>query len=181
MEVLVVLLIMTGLVLVLLPAVHNKYAADGPLGEMVPITAPKEENRITHPSGFSIIAPPNWLEKDMGSEYVWIRLAPRQYGARRVLSTLTISREGPLDPTGVPKGFKKVTFQGFRAYERMVVMREYLFDDPAISDYDLYVDRDGEGWHVNYSLSTTMTELPEIMREYINTIRFPPNAKKEPE
>lgn len=178
-EWLVVVLIMTSLVLFLLPAVHNKHAADGPLGEMIPVTAPKEENRITHSSGFSIIAPPSWLKKDMGPDQIWIRIYPRGYGAARILSALTVSLEHPLHPEKGPKGFQQIEFQGFRAYEKMDVTREYLFDDPAISEYDLYIDRDGEGWHIHLFVSTTMTELPEMMREYLNTIRFPPKVDQE--
>ncbi|QDV16266.1 hypothetical protein Pan153_08930 [Gimesia panareensis] len=180
-EFLVVISIITFLILLLHPAIQDRDAEGRPLGKMIPETAPNEENRIKHPSGFSIIAPPNWLKRDMGPDQFWITIYPRPRGASRKLSALTISREGPLNPNRVPKGYKKVTFQGFPAYERIVVTRKYLFDDPPISDYDLYIDRDGEGWHVNFSLLTSMTELPEIMREYINTIRFPPKAAEEAE
>lgn len=77
--------------------------------------------------------------------------------------------------------FKCVKFQEFPAYERMVIVRKDSFDDPARSDYELYINRHGEWWNVHFLISEEMTELPAMMRKYINMIRFPPKAVEEAE
>lgn len=62
----------------------------------------------------------------------------------------------------------------------MVITGKSSFDDPARSDYDLFINRDDEWWLVRFEVAKEMTELPEIMREYINTIRFPPKVNEGP-
>jgi len=69
--------------------------------------------------------------------------------------------------------FTRFTFQHYFAYEKMQIKRKATFDDPAISSYDLYVDRDGTWWHVNFFVAEEMTVLPTAIRQYINTVSFP--------
>lgn len=69
-------------------------------------------------------------------------------------------------------GFTHVTFQGSEAYERMVVERKRGFDDPAWSVYTMYFQRGGEWWYVRYGLADECTELPPMVRQYIETFRW---------
>lgn len=183
-ELLVVVLINVALIALLVPAVQQARNPDGPHGKLIPVTAPLEENRVSHGSGISFISPPNWVEvRDMGPETSWLRNTPRGMGRTR--AALTISKVGAYNDADIPpdqkklKEIKQIRFQGYPAYERMINTRKEALDNPYISAYDLYVDRDGEWWHVEYWLSDTLTELPEIMREYINAIRFPPKVDAE--
>lgn len=149
---------------------------------MIPVTAPREENRFTYPARPSIILPPNWEIKH-GKEWakfhsllIWPRC-----GLRRRPSYLSIWIDSSPHENEDLSEFKQVNIQGFPAYERLIVTSKGSFDDPAQSIYDLYIDRDGEWWHVSFMVSDEIIKLPPIMREYINTIRFPPKANEESE
>lgn len=174
-EFLVVVLINVMLIALLYPAVQQTHDPNGPPGKMIPETLPDEENRFTFPGRPSIIVPPNWeirhdkYQAEFHSLLIWPRC-----GGRRRPSSLLIWKETPPPDIEDLSLFKNTKFQGFPAYERMVITREDSFDDPATSEYDLYINRDGEWWHVNFLISDEMTALPAMMREYINTLQFPP-------
>lgn len=187
MEFLVIIFINVILIALLYPAIKPPNP-DGPVGKMIPVTTPDEKNRVAHASGISFIPPPNWEQiRDLGPEKHWLRIAPRGSSKRRDLAVLIIGKVGAynhedrLPDRNDLEQFKCVKFQGFPAYERMVVVRKDSFDDPARSDYELYINRHGEWWNVHFLISEEMTELPAMMRKYINMIRFPPKAVEEAE
>jgi hypothetical protein len=63
-------------------------------------------------------------------------------------------------------------FLGQEAFERMSVVRKDSFDDPAWSEYILYA-RHGERWYeVRYGIAEERTELPGMIRRYLNTLRW---------
>ncbi len=176
-----ILFIIVMLIAVLVPAVLQKRNPNGPHGKMIPVTAPREENRFTYPARPSIILPPNWEIKHgkEWAEFHSLRIWPR-WGSGRLPSYLNIwIISQPPENEDLSK-FKRIKFQGFPAYERMVITGKSSFDDPARSDYDLFINRDDEWWLVRFEVAKEMTELPEIMREYINTIRFPPKVNEGP-
>lgn len=176
-ELLVVILINVILIVLVYSAVEQVRDPNGPHGKMIPVSPPNEKNRFTYPARPSIILPPNWEirhDKD-DAEFHSLLIWPR-CGMRRRPSFLPIGIETPPPEKEDLSKYKQVKFKGFPAYERMVITREDSFDDPARSDYVLYINRDGEWWHVSFLVSDEMTELPAMMRQYINTIRFPPKA-----
>lgn len=183
-EWLVIFFIIAVLFALIYPVIQE-FKKDGPYGKLIPESAPREENRVTHASGISFIPPPNWVRiRDLGPETPWIYNTPRGRGRSR--AALTISKVG-FDNEGRPpdqkelQKYKQIKFQGYPAYERMINTRDEALDNPYISVYDLYVDRDGEWWHVEYWVAGTLTKFPAMVREYINAIRFPPKVDEEKE
>ncbi|QDT26660.1 hypothetical protein Enr10x_19700 [Gimesia panareensis] len=185
-ELLVIVLINVILIALLYPAVQQARDPNGPPGKMIPDILPDEKNRFSYPARPSIILPPNWEirhgkeEPEFHSLLIWPRC-----GMRRRPSSLSIWINSPPPENEDLSKFKRVKFQGFPAYERMVISRKDSFDDPARSDYDLYINRDGEWWHISFLVSDEMTALPAMMRKYINSICFPPEvavgAEQSPE
>ena len=183
-ELLVVVLISVALIALLYPAVQQarNSMGPGPHGELIPVTAPREENRINHPSGLSIIAPPNWKNRwEMLADNPEINISARRSTRRHDHSEITILGNQSAPDKEELLDYTKLEIQGFPAYEKMVIEQKYSFDDGAWSIYELYIDRDDVWWHVSFSVAKEMTELPPMMREYINTIRFPPKADEENE
>lgn len=179
-ELLVVVLINVVLIALLVPAVQQARGPAGPHGKKIPDSAPQEENRINHPSGLSIIAPPNWKNRwEMVTEAPEICINPHGSMRRRDHSQILIWRNQSLPEKDELPSFKHIEFQGFSAYEKMEIKREDSFDDPAHSVYELYIDRDGVVWNIVFSVSEEITHLPAIMRKYIDTIRFPPKVDAE--
>ncbi|QDT26661.1 hypothetical protein Enr10x_19710 [Gimesia panareensis] len=181
-EFLVIIFIIIILIALLYPAIQPPNS-DGPLGKLIPVTAPDEKNRVTHTSGISFIPPPDWVQiRDLGPDNPWLRITPRGSRKGRDRAVLMIGRVGDYnqedrlpDQTEL-KQFKQFQFQGYPAYERVIHVREPAFDNADVTLYDQYHDRDGEWWHVSYSVVEDLDELPEMMREYINAIRFPPKV-----
>ena len=64
------------------------------------------------------------------------------------------------------------TFQGESAWEYCRVTKKYTFDDGARSEYDLYFERDQVWWNVHFLVADTMKELPESIRQYLDSIRL---------
>ncbi|QDU50436.1 hypothetical protein [Gimesia panareensis] len=186
-EFLVIIFIIIILIVLLYPAIQPPNP-DGPVGKLIPVTAPDENNRVTHASGISFIPPPNWSHiRDLGPDNPWLRITPRGSSKERDRAVLMIGKVGDYnqedrlpDQTEL-KHFKQLQFQGYPAYERVIHVREPAFDNADVTLYDQYHDRDGEWWHVSFLVSEVMTELPEIMREYFDTIRFPPKVDEEAE
>ncbi|WP_417384093.1 type II secretion system protein [Gimesia sp.] len=173
-EILVVVLVIMGLSALVLPVVRRSRNPKGPHGRMIPVVAPNEQNRVAHPTGLSIIAPLNWDQSQTSVVHDPIlSISPRGTPGRRVKSLLYISKHN-IPPEEELVHYSKLKFQNYPAYEKMAITREYMFDDGAQSEYDLYINRDGEWWHVNFLISDEMTALPAMMREYINTLQFPP-------
>lgn len=159
---------------------HSK----GPVGRKVPLTSPNEENRISHPSGLSFVAPPNWdsnLIMEFNQEVPRLSVAPRVGLALRYQrANFGCRLIGPPQEKQF-SDWSKVQFQGFPAYERMVIIRKDSFDAPACSVYDLRVNREGQWWRISYEIADETTTLPPVMREYFDAIRFPPKVDEEAE
>lgn len=159
--------------------IKDFWNSKGPAGKTIPVTSPREENRFFHPLGLSFIAPPNWdsnLIMEYHQEVPWLSVAPRD----RLFTRFQRASFGCklIDPpqTEQLSEYVRVKFQGFPAYERMYVWRQDSFDAPASSVYYLLVDRNGQWWQIYYEIADETITLPPIMREYFDTIRFPPKA-----
>lgn len=183
---LIVVGIVGGLFALLYPAVKSARERPGrflpgPNGELIPVAAPQEANRIVHASGLSIIAPENWEQiGENGPDVPFLWVAARVQGARRLTSYITIEKqEQPSD--AILSGTALVTFQGYSAYEKMEVEREDTFDDPASSRYSLYVDVAGEWWLIEFVVADKLRTLPHQIKAYIDSITLPAVAKQQPD
>lgn len=173
-EIVVVLAIIGGLFALFYPMIQSARNPKEPNGQIIPSDPPKESNRITHASGLSIVAPVNWDQvRENGSNVPFLCIAARGRPGTRLNSIITISIANPSPDESKLKTFNKVEFQQRPAHEKIQVLREWTFDDPAQSSYDLYLNRDGKWWHINFFVAQKLTELPPDIRRYINTVAFP--------
>jgi hypothetical protein len=164
----VVAAILAALVLFLLPAIRNVEKPDGPAGEMIPRDPPHEAHRVHLAPDFSMVLPKNWVVK-MAGPPGGLRAFIHPRALHRRPASLTISDcEDPPDLSEM----QPVQFQGAPAFERMRVVRHNTFDDPPRSEYELHFDRGGRWWSVTYSLQREATELPPMIRQYIETLRW---------
>ena len=140
----------------------------GPAGRAIPAFVPDESRRVVNPDGYSIVLPPRWRcvtnTSDLG-----IFLCPESPIAARSTATMTLFqlRERPS-----VYGFTETRFRQFVAWERMDVVRESTFDDPAISDYILLINHENGWLRFEYSIAKSRTELPGQIGSYIDTIRL---------
>jgi hypothetical protein len=100
-------------------------------------------------------------------------VAARGAPGRRLKSIITVYVPDPPPDEHKLAPFTQIQFQQHAANEQMQVLRKDTFDDPATSSYDLYVDRDGVWWCVNFLVAEEMTVLSPNIRQYINTVVFP--------
>lgn len=142
----------------------------GPVGRPIPEGAPDESRRIHHPAGFSIIAPPDWDARTDGPLF----LAPRQPGrpARRHKALISVMDIGHSQPSQLVEDLRVVEYLGQTAYEKMSVVRKDTFDDPAWSEYILFVRHGGSWYMVTYGIAEERTELPDVVRRYLDTLRW---------
>lgn len=169
-EWLVVLAIPIFLALILYPAVQKARNPKGPPGKRIPTELPVEANRVRHPAGLSIIAPPNWDQmRELVPDEPALFIAARGMPGRRLTSLISIERCDQPELAG----FKQIEFRGDTAFEQTTIDRHDTFDDPASSHYDLYIDRGDQWWHVTFRTAAEMQELPPAIRAYIETIEFP--------
>jgi hypothetical protein len=148
----------------LLPAVWN---AERGLGRAIPEEPPEEYRRVYHPAGFSIVAPRNWeacVRSDLG-------LYPMSTRAGRSKAWIKVQHVGWSPPPDL-KAMRVVKFLGQEAYETMSVVREDSFDDPAWSEYRMYFQHEGRWYEIEYGVAEERTELPPIVRSYLNTLRW---------
>lgn len=159
----------------------NTWNPKGPSGKMIPVTSPREENRIFHPLGLSFIAPPNWdsnLIMRYHQDVPRLSVAPRnRLKIRYQRANFNCMQINQPEQEELSKS-QQVQFQGFPAFERMYVWRKDSFDAPPCSIYCLLVNRKGQWWRITYEIGKETTTLPSIMREYFDTIRFPPLSKE---
>lgn len=183
-EYFIVVSIVGGLFALLYPAVKSARErpgrfSPGPSGELIPVAAPQEANRIVHASGLSIIVPENWEQiRDHGPDVPFLWVAARVQGFRRLTAWITIEKQEHLSEA-ILSGTARVTFQGYPAYERMEVEREDTFDDPASSRYSLYVDVAGEWWLIEFVVADEIRTLPHQIKAYIDSIILPAVAKQQ--
>lgn len=169
----VVAIIVTLLVVLVVPAVHQTRNPDGPHGRMIPSATPIESRRVRNAAGLSIVLPENWeLKQDgiPGAERM-LFIYPRGTPGRRLTALLQIQ---PLRDVSIAdlSRFNAIIFQGSQAYERMVVERQDTFDDPAWSRYTMYFQRGEQWWVVEYGIALECDALPDMIRRYIDTIRW---------
>lgn len=154
-----------------LPALRSVLPKGGPPGKAIPDEPPSEDLRVTTPSGLSIVLPRNWVVRTM-SDFEWVIVATPRTGSRRAKAAFEIYPFSG-DVSEEVRSFRQVTFQGLEAYEHCDVELKSSFEDPARSNYTLVVLRGTERLRVTYMLAQEMTEPPEIIRQYINTIHWP--------
>ncbi|QDU26495.1 hypothetical protein ETAA8_15730 [Anatilimnocola aggregata] len=173
LEWLIVIAIPIGLFAILYPAVQLTRNPKGPGGQRIPSDLPVEANRVRHPSGLSIVAPKNWdLAPDFGPDTPFLSIGPRGIPGRRLKSLLLI--EGCDEPT--LDRFAKTHFQGQPAFDRTEIVRHDTFDDPAWSTYELYLEREGQWWHLKFGTTDELKELPPMIKKYLETVEFPQRA-----
>ena len=136
-ELMIVLVILGGLFASLYPALERTQNSKGPHGETYPSAGLNEANRITHPTGLSIILPANW--DDLSGRSPILRIAARGMPMRRQKSVISIRQSDSEPDQRTLDRCKKLQFQNSPAYEMCIVGRKKSFDDPASSSYDLYV------------------------------------------
>ena len=154
-------------------AVQGIERPDGPAGRPIPTEPPDEANRVHHRSGISIVLPPNWVL----SKLDFFDARPRGVPGKRSKAMLVIMANGDRGLLNV-EGLAPVSFQGQPAYEKMIVERHDTFDDPAMSRYTLQFQRDGRSYFVHYGIAEERTELPPMVRRYLETLAFetPPDV-----
>jgi len=140
---------------------------------MIPSATPIESRRVRNAAGLSIVLPENWeLKQDgiPGAERM-LFIYPRGTPGRRLTALLQIQ---PLRDVSIAdlSRFNAIIFQGSQAYERMVVERQDTFDDPAWSRYTMYFQRGEQWWVVEYGIALECDALPDMIRRYIDTIRW---------
>ena len=130
-EFLVILAIISGLFALLYPALQGVRNPKGPYGKKYPSDAPDEVNRVTHPTGLSIILPENW--DDLSNGGICLRIAARGAPGRRLKSVIAIMQCDPKPDPQTLARCKEIQFQNFPPYEICRVERKSSFDDPASS------------------------------------------------
>jgi len=137
-------------------------------GRPLPVALPSEDRRVYSELGFSIIAPPKWIEW-MSSEPSMIQLTPRQVIAARSKAGMGIAllSEEPSDLGQCDD----TEFLGHPAHLK-VERRHSTFDDPALTTWTIYVQQ-GEDWFaVSYCIANAHDEMPEMAKRYLETVRF---------
>lgn len=115
-----------------------------------------------------MVAPPDWNRHIAGS----LVLAPASPGryARRSKALIVVTCLGRSQPPELER-LARTVFLGHEAYEGMRVVRKWTFDDGAWSECMLCVAHDGDWYEVRYGIAEERTALPEVVRQYINTLR----------
>ena len=170
---LVIPLVLAALGALLYPAVKRAGNPRGPHGATIPLSAPEESRRVVHPTGLSMIAPPNWDSiRDRGPQTPHLCLAARGAPGRRLKSVITVEACSPPGPEQL-RNFARIQFHLHEAFEKMEVERKSTFDDPASSRYTMYVDAGGQCWAVTLLVADELSVLPVEIRKYLETIQFP--------
>jgi hypothetical protein len=142
----------------------------GPVGKAIPEMPPDEGDRVRHPLGFSMVVPPGWIHHTVGWQGVGeIRMFT--HTNKRKHSDISITFVGHDAPVQL-KGLRRTRFLGQEAYDRMVVLRPWTFDDGAWSQYTLYFRRGGDWYGVTYHMSEERTTVPPMIQRYLNTLRI---------
>jgi hypothetical protein len=143
--------------------------SQGRAGPRVPSKPPDERNRYVHPCGIAIVVPDGWevglAPSDMPHLTIWPHSPLPSRGRAGINIRLLDDKPDSID-------FVKTSFQGTPAFEKMRIVRKWSHDDKALSDYTLFVERDNKWWEVSYYIDEERTELPAMIRQYLNTIRW---------
>lgn len=171
-EMVVIVLIITGLVAILLPAVERARNPKGPHGRMIPDAPPNELNRISDESGLSIVAPENWDRRRLPYDGRSIAVHARGAPAARIQSTIEVMPSVPPDDQFL-KEARKLEFQGYPAYEKT----GYEMTTFEYTTHLIYVKRGESWWQITVGIKRNLAALPEEFRPYLETIRFPENEE----
>lgn len=167
-----VLVIIGGMAAVIIPAVRAVRDPRGPNGLAIPAEHPAEVRRVGHSSGLSIVLPVNWeFQTSLTSEPPRIFIYPRGIGRTRSQLAVWLLEEREL--SSQLENYRRIEFQNFSAYEKFDNLIESTFDDPAWSGCKLFVKRDDQWFCIRFGIQGEHRELPAMIREYINTIRWP--------
>lgn len=143
------------------------------VGQDVPLTGPNEANRVEHPSGFSIVAPPNWTGRAVGGDPDFppsIYLYPQSAFPRRYSATLGVMRY-----LGKPErdleGAKDTVFQGQPAFEHISMAPYRGFESPAHFGYKLIFPRGDKWYAIQFGICVELGDVPAVFREYFDSFR----------
>jgi hypothetical protein len=166
-ELLFILAIPVPMMVLLLWPVLTSDTKPWQAGRAIPVEPPSEDRRVYNEAGFSIISPPNWTARNRGPGM--IHLTPKQVitGRSRAGMGVTLRNEEPSD---LPECVK-TEFLGQPAYLK-VEKRSSTFDDPAITRWTFYTDRDGQWFDVSYFVAEAHDEIPVMARGYLETVRL---------
>lgn len=157
----------------------------GPNGEPIPTSAPDEGNRVYHPLGFSVVAPNDWnvrvyLNDDGGWPGDSLGLTPKSGIPRRYWGSSIGIHRHDTKPKEIAD-FKETTFQGEAALERKSTRGSGGFEDPSQFHYDLIFERDGSWYWVTFHVFAEINELPEGIRQYLESFKTHRHQPKNPE
>lgn len=176
-EMLVVGVILGVLLVLVVPAVLAVRNPKGPSGEMIPSAPPDEARRVVHPTGLSIVAPVNWDQiRDRGPLTPFLCVACRGAPGVRLKSYISVEQceHAPDNDFFQRMGFAKVQFQQQPAYELAEIRKKaVMFDDPGMSVYLLYAERNKRWWMITLLTADERTVVPKQLQQYIDTIQFP--------
>ena len=146
-----------------------------PSGRDIPGSPPDEDNRVYHPFGFSMIAPPHWQTRvwvedgDTASFPAAISMLPGGAIPRRYSASMGVSMD--TRPEDLDK-YTAVTFQGLPAYRRISSHPDGGFENPGQFTYNLAFDRESRWYSSGFHLFTERTELPPEIKPYIESFRI---------
>lgn len=144
-------------------------------GRDIPSTTPDPSHTITHPLGFSIVAPPNWehtIRTDSaGLITPGIYLTPKAtWPPRRYHATMSVaisdSRERERDAASLSPS----TFQGQPALSSITTGQV----GDGVSQFNLttHFPRNKKWFVIRYNVYADISELPRTVSEYLNTFRY---------
>ena len=146
-----------------------------PNGRDVPAPAPVKLNGV-HAESFSIVSPEDWQARVMPHEVIGltprIGTLPRRYSAG-----MEVYKWGE-QPNELGE-FESTSFQGSPAFERTETTPGGSFESPPHFSYRLAFERDGEWFVLQYHAFLEFEELPEIIRQYLETFRIEAGPVKE--
>ena len=139
----------------------------------LPNCPPRESDRIVHPRGFSIVAPPGWTADVVNSDEIntrTIRLSPKRVG--RYAPIITVVMDG--EPLGNHHRHEEstgaITFQGRPASQR--VLRGNVGDNYPTFTSEMTFERDGLTFRLWYTSFSEMSEVPPAIQQYLDTFAY---------
>ena len=118
-----------------------------------------------------MVLPQNW---DVHQDSLGLRVAARGRPGARLRAVILVWCPNPAPDEQKLKLYTATAFQNLPAYERCRVLGHNTFDEPAVSEYELFFERDGVWWSVNFLLQQEIPALPSAIRAYLDTITINP-------
>jgi len=140
-----------------------------PSGRDIPDTPPAEENRVYHPFGFSIVAPPNWNAHVGGAETGAISMYPGGAIPRRYSASLSVSLLESR-PEYI-REYAPVTFQGQPAFEDTSSQSDGGFENPGHFSYRVVLHRDGDWYAIRFHVFKDVGKVPAEIAPYLASFR----------